>query len=254
MSRDRGRGLLRTDWVTRLGHGGACQHWRVPVHQRGGSSAEAHHAPGKAIMSAAAQDWGPGPSGRGTSQPSATLAGAGQAFFALSRWQRVALRVLAASVTVQALAPALASAASAAVPAEVLASAPEGLRLPQDGRVNGDGFAARVVGYRFAPHLGNGKTAGRAAPGQAFLAFGLTCTSTSVAAHLLVGGHAEALPGEAGYNVLVPTYYLASVPEKAADVALELSKGGFSQEFSFTKGEREGPNHQRCTTASTAGN
>ena len=40
---------------------------------------------------------------------------------------------------------------------------------------------------------------------------------------------------------MVPTYYLASVPEKATDVALELSKDGFSQEFSFTKGEREGP-------------
>ena len=49
------------------------------------------------------------------------------------------------------------------------------------------------------------------------------------------------MPGEGDYSALVPTYYLASVPEKATDVALELSKDGFSQEFSFTEGKREGP-------------
>ena len=97
MSRDRGRGLLRTDWASRLGHGGACQHWRVPVHQRGGSSAEAHPASGKTVMRAAARDWGLGPSGLRSSQPSATRAAASQAFFALYRRRRVALFVLAAS-------------------------------------------------------------------------------------------------------------------------------------------------------------
>ncbi len=253
MSRDRGRGLLRTDSASRLAHGGACLHWRMPVEQRGGLPVEGGRAPSKAIMRAATWDRRPGRGGEGRSQPSVALAGGRQAFLALRWRRRLVLSAVAASVTAQALAPAPASAALGVGGAEVLATAPEGLRLPPDGRVNGDGFAAEVVGYRFTLQFGAGKTARWAAPGQVFLVFGLTCTTTSVAARLVVGGHANALLGETGYSGLVPTYYLASVPEKAADVALELSKGGFSQEFSFTKGEREGPSQRRCMTASTAG-
>jgi len=137
-----------------------------------------------------------------------------------------------------------ASLASATAPGPgtvgVVATAPVALRQPRDGRVNGDGFAAEVVGYRFAHQLSTGALARRAAPGQVFLAFGVTSDSRAVSARLLVDGHAERLPGFVAFSAVYPTYYLASVPEKAADVVLELSRDGFAQEFSFTKGVREG--------------
>jgi hypothetical protein len=123
---------------------------------------------------------------------------------------------------------------------EIIALPPAALHSPRDGRVNGNGFTAQVSGYRFGDQFGAGSDARRAAPGQVLFVFGVTSSSNSVTACLVVDGHAEVLAGEAGYSPVAPTYYLASVPGKATDVALELSENGFAQEFSFTKGHREG--------------
>jgi len=153
-------------------------------------------------------------------------------------WPALAVALVLPTVSLSA------SLASATAPGPgtvgVVATAPVALRQPLDGRVNGDGFAAEVVGYRFAHQLGTGALARRAAPGQVFLAFGVTSDSRAVSARLLVDGYAERLPGFVAFSAVYPTYYLASVPEKAADVALERSRDGFAQEFSFTKGGREG--------------
>ena len=158
-------------------------------------------------------------------------------------WRRLAWAILVAALvgpTVSLTAGPASASAPGPGAVEVVAAAPVALRQPQDGRVNGDGFAARVVGYRFAHQLGVGASARRAVPGQVFLAFGVTSHGSAVTARLVVDGHAEWLPGTAAYNAVSPTYYLASVPEKAADVALEVASHGFAQEFSFTKGGREG--------------
>ncbi len=239
MSKDRRRGLLRTDRLA-----GPAMRVRVSISARtcsNGAGREARSTVRRAnpFMRAAAPGGGQRRAAR-RSHHFAALAYAILTFLTLRWRRRLPLCALAACITSQVVNPAVAWAASGPLAAEVLASAPEGLRLPPDGRVNGDGFTAHVVGYRFTPQFGTGKTMRRAASGQVFLVFGLTCTTTSLAARLLVGGHAKMLPGEADYRGLVPTYYLASIPQKATDVALELSKDGFSQEFSFTKGQREG--------------
>jgi len=123
---------------------------------------------------------------------------------------------------------------------EVVPRPPGALHTPFDGRLNGDGFTAQVTGYRFGDQFGTASGTRRAAAGQVLLVFGVTSSTTAVSARLVFDGHAEALGGEAGYSPIRPTYYLASVPVTAADVALAISKNGFTQEFSFTKGRREG--------------
>lgn len=125
------------------------------------------------------------------------------------------------------------------------------LHIPADGRVNGDGFTASVTGYRFAPSVGVGDTAQVAAPGQVLLVFGVSSSETligtgntfglpGVTASLVINGQSAELPTET-YGETGPVYFLASVPAQAKDVALQLTAGGYSQSFSFTKGRREGP-------------
>jgi hypothetical protein len=125
------------------------------------------------------------------------------------------------------------------------------LHVPADGRLNGDGFTADVPGYRFAYKVGLGSYAQQAPPGQMLVAFGVTCTEDTVGndndfydgngvkAVLVVDGTSEPLP-TGNYAEPGPAYFLASVPSGSKDVALQLSNDGFSQQFSFTKGEREG--------------
>jgi len=125
------------------------------------------------------------------------------------------------------------------------------LHVPADGRLNGDGFTGDVTGYRFAYQVGLGSYAQQAPPGQVLVAFGVTCTEDTagndndfydgngVRAVLVVDGTSEPLP-TGDYAEPGPAYFLASVPSGSKDVGLQLSNDGFSQEFSFTKGEREG--------------
>jgi hypothetical protein len=114
------------------------------------------------------------------------------------------------------------------------------LYSPVDGRLDGDGFALDVTGYRFAYQVGYGPSVQEAAPEQALLVFGLSGTGPDVTANLEVDGQGEALPSATTSNASTPSYFLASVPVDANDVALELSADGFSQTFSFTTGRREG--------------
>ncbi len=136
--------------------------------------------------------------------------------------------------------PALASTVR---PASIVTVPPPVFRLhvPLDGRINGDGFTAQVTGYRFGEVLGAGGSAIRARKGQELLVFGLNASTRALAASLVVGGHREPLPHTSGTAPFVTVYYLASVPQQAKDVGLELSRDGFTQEFSFTDGRREGP-------------
>ena len=113
------------------------------------------------------------------------------------------------------------------------------LHVPADGRINGNGFAIDITGYRFAYQVGYGSAAKNAASGQALLVFALTGSGTNAMGNLEVDGQGEPLPSSRP-TVSKPAYFLASVPEDAKDVALEISANGFSQTFSFTKGHREG--------------
>ena len=97
-----------------------------------------------------------------------------------------------------------------------------------------------ITGYRFGGQFGTGSSAVRAEPGQELLIFGFVASTRALTASIVVRGHRQPLPRLAGATAFVPVYYLASLPGAARQVALEVSKDGFTQEFSFTKGEREG--------------
>jgi hypothetical protein len=114
------------------------------------------------------------------------------------------------------------------------------LHIPADGRLDGNGFAADITGYRFAYQLGYGSSAKDAAAGQALLVFGLSGTGEDLTANLEVDGQGAPLPNAITPNSSTPAYFVASVPQRAQDVALQVSANGFSQTFSFTKGHREG--------------
>ncbi|HEX3424747.1 MAG TPA: hypothetical protein VHT30_01355 [Acidimicrobiales bacterium] len=140
---------------------------------------------------------------------------------------------------------------SADAPDSIISVADPGiaLHIPSDGRINGDGFAAQVTGYRFAHRVGFGAGTVSAAAGQRLLVFGLQgaplvsgtdsngSPTPTVTALLVVDGAQEALPPAAPGG---PAYYLASIPSTASDVALQLLMQGFTQTFSFTTGAREG--------------
>jgi len=113
------------------------------------------------------------------------------------------------------------------------------LHIPADGRLDGNGFAVDVSGYRFAYEVGYGSATKYAATGHALLVFGLTGSGTTANASLEIDGQGEPLPASTP-SVSTPAYYLASIPQGALDVALQVSANGFSQTFSFTKGHREG--------------
>jgi hypothetical protein len=115
------------------------------------------------------------------------------------------------------------------------------LHTPHDGRVNGDGFTAQVTGYRFGRQFGPASSAVQAPPGQRLLTFGLIASTHALTASLEVDGHGERLQLPRNTPASVPVYYLASLPARAKQVVLELSRDGYTQGFSFTSGERVGP-------------
>lgn len=143
--------------------------------------------------------------------------------------------------------------AAAAAPDSVVAVDSPGIALhvPADGRINGDGFAAEVTGYRFANRVGFGASTIAAQHGQRLLIFALQgaplasgtdsngSPTPTVSARLAVDGAQEALPPPFG-NDRGPDYFMASIPSDAADVGLQLSRQGFTQTFSFTAGGRRG--------------
>ena len=114
------------------------------------------------------------------------------------------------------------------------------LHIPADGRLDGNGFAIDITGYRFAYQVGYGSSTKDAGAGQALLVFGLSGSGSDLTANLEVDGQGAPLPHATTPNASTPAYYLASVPQGAQDVALQVSANGFSQTFSFTKGRREG--------------
>lgn len=186
-----------------------------------------------------------------------------------ARPARVLLRRLAAGAQLAAATtlfillaapPAVAQPGTTAAPGtiEVLNTPGIALHIPADGRVHGDGFAAQVTGYRFANQVGYGPSTVKAAHGQRLLVFGLEGAplapqtdsqgdiTPAVSALLDVDGAQQPLPAAgndpaAAGNDSSPTYFLASIPSAATDVALDLSSQGFTQTFSFTAGARQGP-------------
>ncbi len=153
------------------------------------------------------------------------------------------------------------AAAVGVVPAGVLeAVADPGivLHVPGDGRLDGDGFAGVVTGYRFASTVGYGTSARHAASGQELLVFGVqglplasgqgggqssllggAAIPPVVSALLVVDGAQEALPPPVSPGG-GPAYFLASVPSGASSVELQVSAQGFAQTFSFSAGARVG--------------
>ena len=81
--------------------------------------------------------------------------------------RRVCLALLAATALASGSRPGPAAASSVRpASAEVVATPPVELRVPPDGRLNGDGFAAQVSGYRFVHQFGAGRKARRARAGE----------------------------------------------------------------------------------------
>jgi len=149
----------------------------------------------------------------------------------------------AATITAATLSIGAAGAGASTVGADSVGKAQSpgiALHVPRDGRLDGDGFALDVTGYRFAYAVGFGPSSKDAGPGQVLLVFGLSGSASAVQAQLVVDGQGTTLPSVSTPNASTPAYFLASVPVSSTDVALEASAGGFSQSFSFTKGMREG--------------
>ena len=159
--------------------------------------------------------------------------------------RRIAWAVQAVTVTLVAVAPVGSTAAATTVVGAgtitTVANPGIALHIPADGRLDGDGFAVNISGYRFAYEVGFGANAEEASAGQVLLVFALSGSGAAIQAQLLVDGLGTVLPHATTPNASTPAYFLASVPIGAADVALQASADGFSQTFSFTKGEREGP-------------
>lgn len=187
------------------------------------------------------------------------------------RWLRAAPAALILAGVVAMPAPA--SAASGPVmPADTVtavAAVPVSLAVPADGRVDGYGFAGRVLGAATGAAL-PGPSGLRAGPGQRLWVFGLEWNAATqaeqpnfpggslsvdkVQAALVVDGQHIVVPlhqpqppedgNQPGVEQSVdsgPQYFVASVPADAANVVVELSGGGYTQDFSLTHMARQGP-------------
>lgn len=135
------------------------------------------------------------------------------------------------------------------------------LAVPVDGRVNGWRFAGHVLGVATGFELGAGQAFRRAAAGQRLWVFGLDIVGDTdsdgnlppITSTLVVDGTRIAFPAidsspnasQAGTENSTfdtgNTYWLASVPAGASDVAVALAAGGYAQTFSLTRMAREGP-------------
>jgi DNA-binding SARP family transcriptional activator len=135
------------------------------------------------------------------------------------------------------------------------------LAVPPDGRLDGYQFAGKIVGVATGTRLGSGASRVTAPAGQHLWVFGLEWTGGTgqdgtrdqVDSTLVVDGTRITFPAEAGSPnnsgslqanstwQTGDTYWVASVPAGATDVAIELASGGYAQTFSLTKMAREGP-------------
>jgi hypothetical protein len=150
------------------------------------------------------------------------------------------------------------------VPPDTVLSIPDpgtSLAVPVDGRLRGYRFAGEILGVATGTRLGTGSSAQAAPAGQRLWVFGIrwladtdsNADPQSVTSTLVVDGTRIAFPasqdspnaGEGSHADSTwdsgPTYWLASVPANAADVAVELASAGYPQTFSLTKMSREGP-------------
>lgn len=137
------------------------------------------------------------------------------------------------------------------------------LALPADGRINGYAFDGKILGVATGTRLGSGVDQIVAVPGQRLWVFGLALSGNTdengqpypVDSTLVVDGSRLPFPAQdsgAGANAeggldtgtswqTGDTYWVASVPADATDVAVELSSDGYTQTFSLAKMAREGP-------------
>lgn len=167
------------------------------------------------------------------------------------RWRWAAAVAALVAVAAPAHPAAAQSLTVAAGTVEVVPEPGIALHVPADGRIDGDGFAASVTGYRLAGQIGLGSSTRRATPGQLLLVFGLQGApliagtdaqgqpTPTVTPQLVVDGAAASLPTPQSQDQ-GPTYYLASIPAAARDVSLQISAQGYTQSFSFTAGARTG--------------
>lgn len=144
----------------------------------------------------------------------------------------------------------------------VLADPGVTLAVPADGRLNGYRFAGQVLGVAVGRSLPSARLV--AAAGQRLWVFGLrwepdvilgeTDSVAQVTAALVYEGRRTSIPitrppaSAAASTSSAPTsvdsgpeYFSASLPATAPDVVLELSSGGYTQDFSLTHMAREGP-------------
>ncbi len=178
-----------------------------------------------------------------------------------SRW-RLGGSVFVLAVLVAALpGPARAATARTAGADSVVAVSDPGtaLAVPVDGRLRGWRFAARVTGVATGESSG-GANAVDAAAGQRLWVFGLDVAADvdsnddlpPITAAVVVDGSRIGLPLIAGSPNRASgaspdttwdsgtSYWMASVPAAASDVAVELASGGYAQRFSLSKMAREG--------------
>ncbi len=154
--------------------------------------------------------------------------------------------------------PARAMAPDAVIP---LPDAGTTLAVPVDGRINGYRFAGKVLGVATGTRLGTGADQITAAPGQRLWVFGLDWTGSTdqqgvpdpVSSTVVVDGTRIAFPAESAsphlHDSFQPdstwdtgnTYWAASVPTTAHDIAVELAADGYAQTFSLSGMAREGP-------------
>jgi hypothetical protein len=158
---------------------------------------------------------------------------------------------------------ARAATGSALAPDSVTALAQPGatLAIPVDGRLNGYGFVGHVLGVATGPRLQIAGTVESAGAGQTLWVFGLdwiqdegvnNSAGPTIAADVAADGNqlsfpaAENSPNRSGNPDadgdldVGDTYWVASVPSTATDVAVELSSGGLRQSFSLAHMAREG--------------
>lgn len=163
-----------------------------------------------------------------------------------------------------------ASTAATAAPGETMApnsvvqlqDRPTTLALPADGRINSYELAANILGVAKGDTLQTGAGTIGAPSGQQLWVFGLAWTGETddngaplpVTSAVVVDGAQINFPAEAnspnansgslpqdGTWQTGDTYWAASVPANAQDVAVQLSSGGYGQTFSLSKMRREGP-------------
>ena len=166
----------------------------------------------------------------------------------------VVAALVATSTPAAAATPARAAATSTAAAVTLapdavspLPAPPVGVAVPLDGRLRGDGFTATVAGVATGPRLGAGAAALAAGAGQRLWVFGLrlavdtypdgTDTVTPTVT-VVADGARTTVPVDP--TTTATTWWVASVPATASDVAVEAATDGYAQRFSLAAMTREG--------------